>query len=99
MQRREITLTNWVGRCHKFGYRIGGNQSDWLVTKAQVHQCRVEHKHNMEPWIVIENPIGIPFNKITKQYSKSRLVGGHKTCQLTHLPVQILYQGVVCVTI
>ena len=44
---------------HKFGFRIGGNQSDWLVTKAQVHQCRVEHKHNIEPWIVIENPLGI----------------------------------------
>ena len=30
--------------CHKFGFRIGGNQRDWLVTKTQVHQCSVEHK-------------------------------------------------------
>ena len=28
------------------------------------HKCRVEHKHNREPWILIENPIGIPFNEI-----------------------------------
>ena len=42
--------------CHKFGFSIGGNQSDWLLTKAQVYQRRVEHKHNIEPWIVIENP-------------------------------------------
>ena len=44
-----------------FGSRIGGEeQSDWLVTTAQVHQCRVEHKHNTEPWIVMDNPTGIP---------------------------------------
>ena len=30
-----------------FGFSIGdGEQSDWLVSKAQVHQCRVDHKHN-----------------------------------------------------
>ena len=39
----------------------GGEQNDWLGSKAQVHQCRVEHKHNIEPWIIMENPIGIPF--------------------------------------
>ena len=55
---------NTADYCHKFGFRIGGNQSDWLLTKAQVHQCRVKHKHNIEPWTVIEKRIGIPFNKI-----------------------------------
>ena len=39
----------------------GEEQSDWLVSKAQVHQCRVEHKHNIEPWIIMDDPIGIPF--------------------------------------
>ena len=30
-----------------FGSSTGeGEQSDWLVSKAQVHQCRMEHKHN-----------------------------------------------------
>ena len=24
--------------CHKIGFRIGGNKSDWIVTKAQLHQ-------------------------------------------------------------
>ena len=36
--------------CHRFGFRTGGNQSDWPVTKAQVHQCRVEHKHINVGW-------------------------------------------------
>ena len=35
--------------CHKFGFRISGNQSVWLVTKTQVHLCRIEHKHKIEP--------------------------------------------------
>ena len=52
--------------CQKFASGIGGNQSDWLVTRAQVHQCRVEHKHNIEQWRAIENPIGIPFNNKKK---------------------------------
>ena len=39
----------------------GGEQSDWLVKKTQVPQCRVEHKNNIEPWIALANPIGIPF--------------------------------------
>ena len=39
------------------GSRIGGGQqSDRLVTKVRVHQYRVEHKHNIKPWIVMENP-------------------------------------------
>ena len=55
---------NIADYCHKFGFRIGGNQSDWLLTKVQVHQCRVTHKHNIEQWIVIEKRIVIQFNKI-----------------------------------
>ena len=26
---------------------LAAENSDWLVTKAQVHQCRVAHKHNI----------------------------------------------------
>ena len=56
---KHLTLLNSVT---SFGSSIvGGEQSDWLVSKVQVHQCRVKHKHNIEPWIVIENPIGILF--------------------------------------
>ena len=32
----------------------GGEQSDWLVSKVLVHQCRVEQKHNIEPLIVMK---------------------------------------------
>jgi len=35
----------------------GGEQSDWLVSKAQVHRCRVEHKNNMEPRIIKEKQL------------------------------------------
>ena len=45
-----------------FGSRIGGgDQSDRLLTKVRVHQYRVEYKHNIKPWIVMENPNGTPF--------------------------------------
>ena len=59
-------MMGWKSGCHKFGFKISRNRSDLLVTKAQVHQCRVEH--NIEPWIVIENPTGILFHKI-KNYT------------------------------
>ena len=51
-------------KCHKFGFMIGGNQRDWLMTKAQVHQYRVERKHNIEPCLEVDNPVRIPFNNI-----------------------------------
>ena len=40
-----ISNSSQVVFATSFGCIIGGReQSDWLVTKAQVHQCRVEHK-------------------------------------------------------
>ena len=55
-----FTLNNLMTFVTSFGSRTdGGEQSDWLVTEAQMPQCRAEH--NIEPWIVIKNPIGIPF--------------------------------------
>ena len=35
----------------------GGEQSDWLLSKAQVHRRSEEHKHNMEPRIIKENQL------------------------------------------
>ena len=46
----------------------GGEQSDWLVSKAQVHRCE-EHKHNMEPWIVKENQL--EFRLLTVKQTKT----------------------------
>ena len=33
----------------------------YSVLEGYAGGSRVEHKHNIEPWIAMENPVGIPF--------------------------------------